>query len=108
MWQKPARGILQAHDTISAFLGFAFFCVMSGMLGALSWVCLSKKAEWTDKVSFGFLAMSMSVFYGFHIFGIVMTHRRAEKNWQRYFMLYLKLAFFLVAFLIGFFVIQHN
>jgi MFS-type transporter involved in bile tolerance (Atg22 family) len=108
MWQKPARGILQAKDTIGAFMGFAFFCVMNGMLGALAWVCFNKKAEWTDKVSFGFLAMSMSVFYGFLIFEIILARRRAEKNWLHSFVRYLKLAFFLAAFLIGFLVIQHS
>ena len=101
MWQKPAKIILEVHDAIRNVMAFVFFCVFSGALGFLLHECISKKADWTDKLSFGFLAVSMSVFYGFHIYGML-----AAKSFRSHrLMCGLKLLFYLASFLVGFFVV---
>jgi hypothetical protein len=101
MWQKPAKIILEVHDAIRNVMAFIFFCVFSGALGFLLRECISKKADWTDKLSFGFLAVSMSVFYGFHIYGLLA----AQSFRSHRVMCGLKLLFYLASFLVGFFVV---
>jgi FtsH-binding integral membrane protein len=101
MWQKPAKTILEVHDAIRNVMAFIFFCVFSGALGFLLHECISKKADWADELSFGFLAASMSVFYGFHIYGMF-----AAKNFRSHrLMCGLMLLFCLASFLVGFFVV---
>jgi FtsH-binding integral membrane protein len=104
MWQKPAKVVLEVHDTIQNVVAFILFCVFSGALGFLLQECVIKKADWADKMSFGFLAVSMSVFYGFHIYGMftaknIRSHRL---------MCGLKLLFYLASFLVGFFIVGHT
>jgi len=104
MWQKPAKAILEAQEVFGKIIGFIFFCVFSGMLGALLWECISKKAGWADKLSFALLALSMSVFYAFHIYGIIAARQQAENFRLQRFMLCLKLVFYLASFLVGIFI----
>jgi hypothetical protein len=95
MWQKPGKIVLEVHDAIRNVIAFIFFCVFSGALGFLLQECISKKADWADKISFGFLAVSMLVFYGFHICGML-----AAKNVRSHrLMCGLKLLFYLASFL---------
>jgi hypothetical protein len=101
MWQKPAKAILEAQEALGNIMGFIFFCVFSGMLGALLWECISKKAVWADQLSFALLAISMSVFYGFHIYGIIAARQKTKNFRLRRFMLCLKLIFCLASFLVG-------
>ena len=100
MWQKPAKAVLEIHDAIRNVIAFIFFCVFSGMLGFLLHECFSQKADWADKMSFGFLAVSMSVFYGFHIYGMFAAKSFRFHRW----MCGLKLLFYLSSFLVGFFI----
>ena len=82
-------------------MAFIFFCVFSGALGFLLHECVSKKANWADKLSFGFLAVSMSVFYGFHIYAML-----AAKGLRSHRLICgLKLLFYLASFLVGFLVV---
>ena len=74
------------------------------MLGFLLWECISKKAEWVDKLEFALLAISMSVFYGLYIYGIIATRKQARKFRLQRFMLCLQLIFYLASFLVGFFI----
>jgi hypothetical protein len=104
MWQKPAKVILEAHDAIRNVMAFIFFCVFSGALGFLLHECISKKADSADKLSFGFLAVSMSVFYGFHIYGMLAAKRSRSYRLMCSF----KLLFYLASFLVGFFVVGHT
>lgn len=98
MWQKPAKLVLEVHDAIRNVMSFIFFCVFSGLLGFLLHECISKKADWADKLSLGFLAVSMSVFYGFHIYGMLTI-----KNIRSHRLICgLKLLFYLASFLVGF------
>lgn len=104
MWQKSAKAVLEIHDAIRNVIAFIFFCVFSGMLGFLLHECLSKKADWADKMSFGFLAVSMSVFYGFYIYGMF-----ARKNSRSHRLFCgLKMLFQLGSFLVGFFIIART
>ena len=101
MWQKPAKLVLEVHDAIQNVIAFIFFCVFSGVLGFLLHECIGKKADWADYLSFGFLAVSMSVFYGLHIYGML-----AAKSFRSHRMMCgLKLLFNLASFLVGFFVV---
>lgn len=104
MWQKPAKAILEAQEAFGKIIGFIFFCVFSGMMGALLWDCINKKAGWADQLSFTLLAVSMSVFYGFHIYGIIVARQQTKNFRLRQFRLCLKLIFFLGSFLVGFFI----
>ena len=74
------------------------------MLGALLWECISKKAGWTDKLSFALLAISMSVFYGLHIYGIIASRKQSQRFRLKRFMSYLQLMFYLVSFLVGYYI----
>jgi hypothetical protein len=101
MWQRPAKLVLEVHDAIQNVIAFIFLCVFSGVLGFLLHECISKKADWADTLSFGFLAVSMSVFYGFLIYGML-----AAKSFRSHRMMCgLKLMFCLASFLVGFFVV---
>jgi hypothetical protein len=81
-------------------MAFIFFCVFSGALGFLLHEWISKKADWAEKTSFGFLAISMSVVYGFHVYGML-----AAKSFRSHrLMCGLKLLFCLASFLVGFFI----
>jgi hypothetical protein len=82
-----------------AYIGSS--CVFSGALGFLLHECVSKKADWADKLSFGFLAVSMSVFYGFLIYGMLAAKRSRSYRLMCGF----KLLFYLASFLVGFFVV---
>jgi MFS-type transporter involved in bile tolerance (Atg22 family) len=106
MWQKPAKAILEAQEAFRNIIGFIFFCVFSGMLGALLWECISKKAGWADQLSFALLAISMSVFYGFHIYGIIAARQQTKNFRLQRFMLCLKLIFYLVSFLVGIIIVS--
>ncbi|MFZ0828457.1 MAG: hypothetical protein WAO02_13640 [Verrucomicrobiia bacterium] len=108
MWQKPAKAILEAQEAFKNIIGFIFFCVFSGMLGALFWECISKRAGRADQLSFALLAVSMSIFYGFHVYGIVIARQQTENFRMRRFMLCLKLIFFLVSFLVGIFIVSRT
>jgi FtsH-binding integral membrane protein len=101
MWQKPAKTILEVHDAIRNAMAFIFFCAFSGALGFLLQECISKKSDWAEKVSFGFLAVSMSVFYGLHIYGMLAT----ESFRSHRLMCGIKLLFCLVSFLVGFLIV---
>jgi hypothetical protein len=95
---------LEVYDAIRNFIAFIFFCVFSGALGFLLHECIGKKADWADKLSFGFLAVSMSVFYGFHIYGMLEV-----KSFRSHrLMCGLKLLFYFASFLVGFFVVGRN
>lgn len=97
MWQKPARIVLEAHETVRGFVGFGFFCVFSGMLGFLLRECLNQKADWADKLSFGLLAMAMAVFYGLHVYGMVAGHGPRSHR----ILCGIKLFFWLASFIVG-------
>ena len=85
-------------------MAFIFFCGFSGGLGFLLQECISKKADWADKMSFGFLAVSMSAVYGFHIYGML-----AAQNIRSHRLICgLKLLFCLASFLVGFFIAGHT
>jgi hypothetical protein len=101
MWQKPAKLVLEVHDALRNIMTFIFFCVFSGALGFLLHECVGKKADWADKLSFGFLAVSMSVFYGFHIYGMLAANSFRSHR----LMCGLKLLFYLASFPVGFFVV---
>ena len=74
------------------------------MLGALLLECISKKAGWADKLSFALLAISMSVFYGFHIYGIIAMKQQSQRFRLKRFLAYLQLMFYLVSFLVGYYI----
>src|SRR5882724_8644700 len=105
MWQKPARALLEIHDAVRKFVAFIFFCIFSGALGFLLRECINNKADWTDKLSLGLLAVSMSVFYGFHVYGVIAARPQTKGFRIQRFMLCLKLLFHLASFLVGFFVV---
>jgi hypothetical protein len=101
MWQKPAKAILVAHEAVKNFMGFIFFCLFSGALGFLLHECISKKADWADKLSFVCLAVSMAVFYGLHLYGMLAT---SSFRLHRL-MCGLKLLFYLASFIVGIFIV---
>jgi len=95
---------MEVHDAIRKAIGFVFFCGFSGGLGFLLDECIRKKADWADKVAFGCLAVSMSVFYGFLIYGML-----ADKSLRSHrLMCGFKLLFFLASFIAGFFIEAHT
>jgi len=97
MWQKPARLVLDVSAAIQNAVAFLFFCVFSGMLGALLQSCLRHKADLADQVSFGFLALSLSIFYGFQIYGMLAARNSRSHRLK----CGVKLLFWFASFLVG-------
>ena len=101
MWQKPAKAVLAVHDAIQNVVAFVFFCVFSGALGLLLRGCIDKKAGLADKISFVCLAISMSVFYGLYIYGMIAAKSPRATRLK----CGLTLLLCLTAFLVGFFIV---
>jgi hypothetical protein len=108
MWQKPAKALLEAHDAVRNFLCFIFFCIFSGGLGFLLRECIDKKADWADKLSLALLTISLSIFCGFHVYGIIAARRQTEGFRFRRFVLCLQLMIYLVSFLVGLYITSRS
>src|SRR6266853_2729972 len=100
MWQIAVKTVLEIYDAFLNVIAFIFFCGLSGALGYLLRECIGKKADWADKMSFGFLAVSMSVFYGLHVYGMIAAKTSRSHRLMCGFKLALCLASFLAGFLI--------